>query len=55
MMARKELDTLKALSEKSEREKLTRDEKKLYMELLEEYEDYSIACNIAHDRAEIGE
>ena len=53
MMTRKELDTLKALSEKSERENLNRDEKKLYRELLEEYEDHAIACNIAHDRAEV--
>ena len=55
MMTRKELETLQALSNKHEREELTKDEKKLYRELLEEYEDHAIACNIAHDRAEIGE
>ena len=54
-MTQKRIDILQSLSNKREREELTKDEKKLYRELLEEYEDYSIACNIAHDRAEIGE
>ena len=53
MMTRKELEILQTLSNKREIEELTRDEKKLYKELLEAYEDHVIACNIAHDRAEI--
>ena len=52
-MTRNRIDLLQSLSNKREIEELTREEKKLYKELLEEYEDYSIACNIAHDRAEI--
>jgi hypothetical protein len=52
-MTQKRIDLLQSLINKREIEELTREEKKLYKELLEEYEDYSIACNIAHDRAEI--
>lgn len=52
-MTRNRIDLLKTLSEKREIGELTREEKKLYKELLEEYEDHAIACNIAHDRAEI--
>ena len=54
-MTQKRIDILQALSNRREIEELTRDEKKLYKELLEEYEDHAISCNIAHDRAEIGE
>jgi hypothetical protein len=52
-MTRNRIDLLKTLSNKREIEELTREEKKLYKELLEEYENHAIACNIAHDRAEI--
>lgn len=52
-MTQKRIDLLKTISEKQETGELTREEKKLYKELLEEYEDHAIACNIAHDRAEI--
>ena len=52
-MTRNRIDLLQLLSNKRDIEELTREEKKLYKELLEEYEDHVIACNIAHDRAEI--
>jgi hypothetical protein len=52
-MTQKRIDLLQSLSNKREIEELTREEKKLYKELLEEYEDHAIDCNIAHDRAEI--
>jgi hypothetical protein len=52
-MTQKRIDLLQSLGNKRETGELTREEKKLYKELLEEYEDHAIACNIAHDRAEI--